>query len=98
MTYIIIEENGKQVKKDINEEKVLKKPVNHIVIVGTKVTHLGDLVILLGQQMGAISRSQLGQRWGVCTKELISQDRVIVRLKQQIMEELYLQAGMAVME
>nr|WP_259548534.1 peptidoglycan DD-metalloendopeptidase family protein [Heyndrickxia oleronia] len=64
LTYIIIEENGKQVKKDINEEKVLKKPVNHIVIVGTKVTPSRGSGDFAWPTNGGYISSQLGQRWG----------------------------------
>ncbi|NYV66348.1 peptidoglycan DD-metalloendopeptidase family protein [Bacillus sp. Gen3] len=64
LTYIIIEENGKQVKKDINEEKVLKKPVNHIVIVGTKVSPSRGSGDFAWPTNGGYISSQLGQRWG----------------------------------
>ncbi|MFB6466480.1 peptidoglycan DD-metalloendopeptidase family protein [Cytobacillus sp. Hz8] len=64
VTYIISEENGKNVKKEVIQEKVIIEPVKRIIIKGTKVIpSRGDGSFSWPTSGGYIS-SPMGYRWG----------------------------------
>lgn len=64
VTYKISEQNGVKVKQKTIKEKVIEKPVDHIVIKGTKVIpSRGDGNFVWPTNGGYVS-SHLGYRWG----------------------------------
>ena len=64
VTYFISEQNGKLVKKVVKTQKVLQKPVNRIIIIGTKeIPSRGEGTFAWPTNGGYIS-SPMGYRWG----------------------------------
>ncbi|WP_075983344.1 M23 family metallopeptidase [Bacillus massilinigeriensis] len=64
VTYIISEENGKEVKRETIKETIISKPVKRIIVKGTKVIpSRGDGSFSWPTSGGYIS-SQMGYRWG----------------------------------
>lgn len=64
VTYAITEKNGQAVKKEVVEEKIIKKPVNHITIKGTKVVPSRGSGSLAWPTNGGYVSSKQGYRWG----------------------------------
>ncbi|MBS4175214.1 M23 family metallopeptidase [Bacillus sp. FJAT-49736] len=64
ITYIVTEENGTVTKKDIQKEKVIKKPVKYIVVQGTKVIPSRGSGSLSWPTNGGYVSSRMGYRWG----------------------------------
>jgi murein DD-endopeptidase MepM/ murein hydrolase activator NlpD len=63
VNYVISQQNGKTVKKQVVQENVLKNPVSHIVMKGTKVIpSRGDGNFVWPTSGGYVS-SQMGYRW-----------------------------------
>jgi murein DD-endopeptidase MepM/ murein hydrolase activator NlpD len=63
VNYLISEQNGKTVKKEVKKEEILVAPVNHIVMKGTKVIpSRGDGSFVWPTSGGYVS-SQMGYRW-----------------------------------
>ncbi|MGM0974614.1 MAG: peptidoglycan DD-metalloendopeptidase family protein [Bacillota bacterium] len=63
-TYLITEENGQTVKKEVKEEKVLEEPVKQIVIKGTKVIPSRGEGSFAYPAVGGYISSKMGYRWG----------------------------------
>lgn len=64
ITYRMTESNGQLLAKEVTAEKVMKEPVKHIVIKGTKVIpSRGDGSFVWPASGGYIS-SKMGYRWG----------------------------------
>ncbi|CAM3625201.1 M23 family metallopeptidase [Aeromicrobium ponti] len=63
-TYLISEENGQTIKKEVSEEKVLEEPVKHIVIKGTKVIPSRGEGSFAYPAVGGYISSKVGYRWG----------------------------------
>ncbi|MDF2037052.1 M23 family metallopeptidase [Cytobacillus oceanisediminis] len=63
-TYLISEENGQTVKKEVKEEKVLEEPVKQIVIKGTKVIPSRGEGSFAYPAVGGYISSKMGYRWG----------------------------------
>ncbi|MGA5689597.1 LysM peptidoglycan-binding domain-containing M23 family metallopeptidase [Cytobacillus pseudoceanisediminis] len=63
-TYLISEENGQTVKKEVKEEKVLEDPVKQIVIKGTKVIPSRGEGSFAYPAVGGYISSKMGYRWG----------------------------------
>ncbi|MGX6445948.1 peptidoglycan DD-metalloendopeptidase family protein [Neobacillus sp. K501] len=64
VNYLISEQNGITLKKDVTSEQVIKQPVNHIVVKGTKVIPSRGTGNLAWPTVGGYISSQQGQRWG----------------------------------
>jgi murein DD-endopeptidase MepM/ murein hydrolase activator NlpD len=64
VNYLISEQNGITLKKDVTSEQVIKQPVNHIVVKGTKVIPSRGTGTLAWPVSGGYISSQQGQRWG----------------------------------
>jgi murein DD-endopeptidase MepM/ murein hydrolase activator NlpD len=64
VTYVITETNGIQTSKQIKEDKILKEPVNHIVIKGTKVIPSRGTGNFSWPTVGGYISSKQGYRWG----------------------------------
>ncbi|QOR66640.1 M23 family metallopeptidase [Cytobacillus suaedae] len=62
--YLVEKKNGQVVKKTPTEEKVIKEPVNHIVIKGTKVVPSRGTGQLAWPAVGGYISSKMGYRWG----------------------------------
>nr|WP_156645452.1 peptidoglycan DD-metalloendopeptidase family protein [Lentibacillus sp. JNUCC-1] len=62
--YVIQQENGKAVKKEVANEKVTKEPVNKIVIEGTKVIPSRGTGTFTWPAHGGYVSSHMGARWG----------------------------------
>ncbi|UYG93491.1 peptidoglycan DD-metalloendopeptidase family protein [Cytobacillus firmus] len=63
-TYLITEENGQTVKKEVKDEKVLEEPVKQIVIKGTKVIPSRGEGSFAYPAVGGYISSKMGYRWG----------------------------------
>lgn len=63
-TYIISEQNGQRVEKQLVSEKVLKEAVKHIVVKGTKVIPSRGTGDFAQPTVGGYISSRQGQRWG----------------------------------
>ncbi|MDZ5471675.1 M23 family metallopeptidase [Bacillus sp. 31A1R] len=64
VTYSITEKNGEKVKEEEVHEEVLKKPVKHIIIKGTKVIPSRGDGSFAWPTVGGYVSSHLGYRWG----------------------------------
>ncbi|WP_235991647.1 peptidoglycan DD-metalloendopeptidase family protein [Metabacillus schmidteae] len=62
--YTITKQNGSEIKQEILNEKVLKEPVNEMIIKGTKVIPSRGTGSLAWPAVGGYISSGLGQRWG----------------------------------
>ena len=62
--YIVTKQNGSEMKQEILTEKVVKEPVNEIIIKGTKVIPSRGTGNLAWPAVGGYISSELGQRWG----------------------------------
>lgn len=62
--YRIVEENGNRLDKKLLEETVLVKPVDHIVVVGTKVISSHGTGDFAWPTVGGYISSPMGNRWG----------------------------------
>ncbi len=62
--YLVEKKNGQIVKRTATEEKVIKEPVNHIVIKGTKVVPSRGTGQLAWPAVGGYISSKMGYRWG----------------------------------
>ena len=63
-TYKIIEQNGKQIKKETLKEEVIEKPVTQIVRKGTKVIPSRGSGSFTWPTNGGYVSSKMGYRWG----------------------------------
>ncbi|MCM3707376.1 MULTISPECIES: peptidoglycan DD-metalloendopeptidase family protein [Cytobacillus] len=63
-TYLITEENGQTVKKEVKNEKVLEEPVKQIVTKGTKVIPSRGEGSFAYPAVGGYISSKMGYRWG----------------------------------
>jgi murein DD-endopeptidase MepM/ murein hydrolase activator NlpD len=66
--YVITKENGKEVKKEIVNTEVIKKPINKIVVKGTKVIPSRGTGEFGWPTYGGVITSKLGWRWGAYHK------------------------------
>ncbi|TQS76319.1 M23 family metallopeptidase [Ornithinibacillus gellani] len=64
VVYSISLKNGKEVSKKKTAEKVIKKPVDKIIVKGTKVVPSRGTGKLSWPTSGGYVSSQMGQRWG----------------------------------
>jgi murein DD-endopeptidase MepM/ murein hydrolase activator NlpD len=64
VNYIIYKENGSEVKRETVSEKILKEPVNEIIVKGTKIIPSRGTGNLAWPAVGGYISSGLGQRWG----------------------------------
>lgn len=64
VNYLISEQNGVTLKKNVTSEQVTKQPVNHIVVKGTKVIPSRGTGSLAWPAVGGYISSVQGQRWG----------------------------------
>lgn len=64
VTYIVSEKNGKQIKKTVKSENIIKEPVTHIVHKGTKVVPSRGTGSLAWPTNGGYVSSHVGYRWG----------------------------------
>lgn len=64
VNYLISEQNGVTLKKEVTSEQIIKEPVNHIVIKGTKVIPSRGTGSLAWPTVGGYVSSQMGMRWG----------------------------------
>ncbi|MDQ6595320.1 M23 family metallopeptidase [Bacillus salipaludis] len=64
VTYQILLKNGKPLKKAVIEQKVLQKPVKHIVVKGTKVIPSRGEGSFAWPTVGGYISSKVGYRWG----------------------------------
>jgi len=64
VTYLITESSGVQTKKEVVAEKVLKDPVNKIILKGTKVVPSRGTGSLAWPTIGGYISSYQGYRWG----------------------------------
>lgn len=62
-TYILTEQNGTTIKKDVENKTILKQPVNKIVIKGTKVIPSRGEGSFAWPTVGGYISSQQGIRW-----------------------------------
>lgn len=62
--YIITKQNGSETAKEVLIEKIIKEPVNEIIIKGTKVIPSRGTGNLAWPAVGGYISSGLGQRWG----------------------------------
>ncbi|MEH7123473.1 M23 family metallopeptidase [Bacillus sp. JJ1773] len=63
-TYHISVQNGQVVTKEIVKEEILEKPVNHIVVKGTKVIPSRGEGSFIWPAVGGYVSSHVGNRWG----------------------------------
>ena len=63
-SYRITEENGNRLNKELLQETVLVKPVDHIVVVGTKVVSSRGTGDFSWPTIGGYISSMMGNRWG----------------------------------
>ncbi|MBM7618852.1 murein DD-endopeptidase MepM/ murein hydrolase activator NlpD [Bacillus tianshenii] len=61
---IVTKENGVEVNKEVTHEEVLKEPVKHIVLKGTKVIPSRGSGSLAWPAVGGYVSSKMGHRWG----------------------------------
>lgn len=61
---IVTKENGVTVKTEVTHEEVLKEPVKHIVLKGTKVIPSRGSGSLAWPAVGGYISSKMGHRWG----------------------------------
>ncbi|RDU37944.1 peptidase M23 [Neobacillus piezotolerans] len=64
VTYAISEQGGKIIKKTVVSEQITQKPVNHIIMRGTKVVPSRGEGSFLWPASGGYVSSQTGYRWG----------------------------------
>ena len=64
VNYTITKTNGQTVKKEKKTEKIVKEPVTHIVVKGTKVVPSRGSGQLSWPTVGGYVSSQTGYRWG----------------------------------
>lgn len=64
VNYLISEQNGVTLKKDVTREQVTKEPVNHVTVKGTKVIPSRGTGSLAWPAVGGYISSVQGQRWG----------------------------------
>lgn len=64
ITYKIVEQNGKEIKKEVLDEKVISKPVKKIIEKGTKVIPSRGTGSFTWPTNGGYISSVQGQRWG----------------------------------
>jgi len=62
--YIVTKQNGSETTKEVLTEKIIKEPVNEIIIKGTKVIPSRGTGNLAWPAVGGYISSGLGQRWG----------------------------------
>ncbi len=62
--YTVTKQNGSEIKQEIVNEKVLKEPINEILIKGTKIIPSRGTGNLEWPAVGGYISSGLGQRWG----------------------------------
>ena len=62
--YHVVEQNGVTVKKDLKSQQVLKQPINHIVVKGTKVIPSRGEGSFAWPTVGGYVSSPIGFRWG----------------------------------
>jgi murein DD-endopeptidase MepM/ murein hydrolase activator NlpD len=64
VTYLIEEQNGDVTKKTEKDEEIIKEPIKHIVIRGTKVTPSRGSGNFVWPTNGGYVSSKMGPRWG----------------------------------
>ncbi|OCA82201.1 peptidase M23 [Bacillus sp. FJAT-27225] len=64
VVYTISEQNGKTVNKIVSNETITTKPVNHIIVRGTKVVPSRGEGSFVWPASGGYVSSQVGYRWG----------------------------------
>jgi murein DD-endopeptidase MepM/ murein hydrolase activator NlpD len=64
VTYHTLEQNGVTVKKDESNQQILQQPVNHVVIMGTKVIPSRGEGHFAWPAVGGYVSSPMGYRWG----------------------------------
>ncbi|MCD4838020.1 M23 family metallopeptidase [Neobacillus sedimentimangrovi] len=64
VTYLIFEQNGVTVKKEVTYEKILQQPIKNIVKKGTKVISSQGEGSFAWPAVGGYISSKMGQRWG----------------------------------
>lgn len=64
INYVVTESNGTQIKRTVLSEEVIKKPINKIVVKGTKVTPSRGSGSLAWPTNGGYISSTMGMRWG----------------------------------
>ncbi len=64
VTYVVNEQNGVQSGKEVKEEKILKEPVDYVVIRGTKVVASRGTGSFAWPTNGGYISSRQGPRWG----------------------------------
>ncbi|RHW40410.1 M23 family peptidase [Neobacillus notoginsengisoli] len=64
VTYAVSEKNGKVIKNAVVKEQVTQKPVNHIIVRGTKVVPSRGEGSFAWPASGGYVSSQVGHRWG----------------------------------
>ena len=64
VTYVISEQSGKTIKKEVTSESVLQQPVNEVVVKGTKVIPSRGSGSLAWPTVGGYISSPMGYRWG----------------------------------
>ncbi|WP_342433733.1 M23 family metallopeptidase [Neobacillus sp. FSL H8-0543] len=64
VTFAISEKNGNIIKKEVASETVLQQPVDHIVVMGTKVIPSRGSGSLAWPTVGGYISSEMGYRWG----------------------------------
>ncbi|RDI40895.1 peptidoglycan DD-metalloendopeptidase family protein [Falsibacillus pallidus] len=69
-TYVISEQNGERVLKEVKDQKVLSEPVNYIVKKGTKVVPSRGTGHFVWPAVGGYVSSEMGYRWGKMHKGL----------------------------
>jgi murein DD-endopeptidase MepM/ murein hydrolase activator NlpD len=62
--YIVVKQNGKEMKREMQKEKVLKEPVKQIIVKGTKVVPSRGTGNLAWPTVGGYVSSKMGTRWG----------------------------------
>jgi len=62
--YSMTKQNGSKIKQEVLSEKVIKEPVNEIIIKGTKIIPSRGTGDLAWPAVGGYISSGLGQRWG----------------------------------
>jgi murein DD-endopeptidase MepM/ murein hydrolase activator NlpD len=62
--YIVVKQNGKEMKQEMQKEQVLKEPVKQIIVKGTKVVPSRGTGNLAWPTVGGYVSSKMGTRWG----------------------------------
>lgn len=64
VSYSIIQENGRTIESSIVNESILKEPIDHVVLKGTKVSSSRGTGKLAWPAVGGYISSYQGMRWG----------------------------------